>query len=215
MDRTPPLCTVNPCVRIKANTEAPRKRYLSKEETARLMAVLDRYPNAQAATLIKVMLWCGSRVTETMVARWADIDLTAGIWTKPAATVKNETDHPVPLNKPVLTLLRAMRKAAPHDDRVWPGMTYDVCVGHFKKICKAAGIQNLRRHDLRHSFASNVINAGFTLSDVGALLNHRSIQTTHRYAHLTNTRLRETTEAAGKAVGPVAQAAKGRIKAGP
>ena len=80
MDRTPPLCTVNPCVRIKANTEAPRKRYLSKEETARLMAVLDRYPNAQAATLIKVMLWCGSRVTETMVARWADIDLTLRVY---------------------------------------------------------------------------------------------------------------------------------------
>jgi hypothetical protein len=48
MDRTPPLCTVNPCVRIKTNAEPPRKHYLSPEETARLMAVLDCYPHAQS-----------------------------------------------------------------------------------------------------------------------------------------------------------------------
>jgi site-specific recombinase XerD len=85
-------------------------------------------------------------------------------------------------------------------------------VWHFARICKAAGIQNLRRHDLRHSFASNVISAGFTLSDVGALLGHTTAQTTMRYAHLTNTRLREATEAAGKAVGQSAK--RPRVKAG-
>jgi integrase len=79
LDRAPPLCTSNPCVRIKVNAEPPRKRYLSPEETARLMAVLERYSNnAQVVSLIKVMLWCGSRVTETMVARWDDINLTTG-----------------------------------------------------------------------------------------------------------------------------------------
>jgi integrase len=109
-------------------------------------------------------------------------------------------------------MLRAMRKAAPHDDRVWPGMNYDLCTWHFKKICKAAGIQNMRPHDLRHSFASNVINSGFTLSDVGALLGHTTAQTTMRYAHLTNTRLREATEAAGKAVGQLS-AKRPRVKA--
>ena len=56
----------------------------------------------------------------------------------------------------------------------------------------------MRRHDLRHSFASNVISAGFGLADVGALLGHTTAQTTMRYAHLTHTRLREATEAAGK-----------------
>jgi transposase InsO family protein len=74
-----------------------------------------------------------------------------------------------------------MRKAAPDDDRVWPGMTYDICVWHFTRICKAAGIQNMRRHDLRHSFASNVISAGFGLGDVGALLGHTTAQTTMRW----------------------------------
>jgi integrase len=207
LDRAPPLCTSNPCVRIKTNPEPPRKRYLSPEETARLMAVLDRYPHAQVASLIKVMLWCGSRVGETMAARWDDIDLTTGIWVKPGATVKTDTDHEVPLSTPVLALLRSMRKAAPNDDpgRVWPGMTYDICVYHFTKICEAAGIENMRRHDLRHSFASNVISAGFGLADVGALLGHTTAQTTMRYAHLTNTRLREATEAAGKAVGQSAK----------
>jgi integrase len=84
--------TSNPCVRIKTNAEQPRKRYLSPEETARLMAVLDRYPHEQVVSLIRVMFWCGSRVTETMVARWADINLTTGIWIKPGATVKTKSD---------------------------------------------------------------------------------------------------------------------------
>ena len=92
------------------------------------------------------------------------------------------------------------------------GLEVQGCVWHFARICKAAGIQNLRRHDLRHSFASNVISAGFTLSDVGALLGHTTAQTTMRYAHLTNTRLREATEAAGKAVGQSAK--RPRVKAG-
>ena len=126
--------------------------------------------------------------------------------------MKTNSDHEVPLSKPVLTLLRTMRKTAPDDDRVWPGMTYDICVWHFTRICKAAGIQNMRRYDLRHSFASNVISAGFTLSDVGALLGHTTAQTTMRYAHLTNTRLREATEAAGKAVGQLS-AKRPRVKA--
>jgi integrase len=210
MDRTPPLCTVNPCVRIKTNAEPPRKRYLSPDETARLMAVLDRYPHAGVVSLIKVMLWCGSRVTETMVARWDDIDLTTGIWIKPGATVKTKSDHEVPLSKPVLTMLRAMRKAAPNDDRVWPGMNYDLCTWHFKKICKAAGIQNMRPHDLRHSFASSVLKGSRNLVAVQKLLGHANISTTQRYVHVLDEDLRAASEAGGKLL----LAKRPRVKAG-
>jgi TRAP-type C4-dicarboxylate transport system substrate-binding protein len=88
--------------------------------------------------------------------------------------------------------------ATGYDIKVWDRMSYFYCVYHFTKICDAAGIQNLRRHDLRHSFASTVISKGFGLADVGALLGHTRAQTTMRYAHLLPSRLREATEAAGK-----------------
>lgn len=71
----------------------------------------------------------------------------------------------------------------------------------FKRILAAAGIENLRIHDLRHSFASLAVNAGATLYDVQHLLGHASPQTTQRYAHLTDERLRQVSGAVGQVVG--------------
>ena len=60
----------------------------------------------------------------------------------------------------------------------------------WKNLCKKAGVEDLRIHDLRHSFASAAINSGSTLYEVQALLGHRSSVTTTRYAHLAEDNLR-------------------------
>jgi integrase len=65
------------------------------------------------------------------------------------------------------------------------------------QITKAAGITNLRIHDLRHSYASTVISAGWSLPVVGALLGHTQPQTTARYAHLVDDVLHKATNTAG------------------
>src|SRR5262249_57208218 len=77
---------------------------------------------------------------------------------------------------------------------------------------KAAGIADLRPHDMRHSYASQLVSAGASLPLVGALLGHTSPSTTARYAHLHHDPLRAATErvgaviaAAGKPVKPVAR----------
>ena len=94
-------------------------------------------------------------------------------------------------------MLRKMRDAAPDDVAVFPGMTYDSVKYDWPDLLKTAKITNFRRHDLRHSFASAILSAGFGLSDVGALLGHTQPATSARYAHLVDQRQRDATKAAG------------------
>jgi site-specific recombinase XerD len=64
----------------------------------------------------------------------------------------------------------------------------------WNKARKAANIDTVRMHDLRHSFASALVNSGMTLYDVKEILGHTNIKTTERYAHLSNSRLRQAAE---------------------
>jgi integrase len=68
---------------------------------------------------------------------------------------------------------------------------------HWPKICKTAGLKSLRVHDLRHSYASFLASAGFSLPMIGALLGHTQPQTTARYAHLFDDPLRQATNRVG------------------
>ena len=130
-----------------------------------------------------------------------DLDLEQGVWTKPGHTTKQKTEHRVPLSAPALELLTAIRAKAPDDaEFVFPGRHS----GHrfdlkkpWPKICKAAGITGVRVHDLRHTYASLLASAGFSLPMIGALLGHTQPQTTHRYAHLFDDPLRQATERVG------------------
>jgi site-specific recombinase XerD len=70
----------------------------------------------------------------------------------------------------------------------------------WQRICKTTGIEGLRVHDLRHSFASQLVSAGHSLSLIGALLGHTQPQTTARYAHLYDDPLRKATEQVGAIV---------------
>jgi site-specific recombinase XerD len=65
----------------------------------------------------------------------------------------------------------------------------------WRRVRGAAGLAEVRLHDLRHSFASNIVNAGGSLPVIGALLGHRSTQTTARYAHLADDPLRDVANA--------------------
>jgi integrase len=89
------------------------------------------------------------------------------------------------------------RQAKDKTGRLFPDATLDQRQDAWTAICKAAGIENLRTHDLRHSFASLVINSGQRLEVVGALLGHTQAQTTHRYAHLYDDVVREAANRAG------------------
>jgi len=68
-------------------------------------------------------------------------------------------------------------------------------------VRKLAGLDGVRIHDLRHSFASNLVNSGRSIYEVGKLLGHSQVKTTRRYAHLSNTMLMSAMEEAANAVG--------------
>ena len=190
----------NPAKGIERNQEQKRARYLSVLELDQLSEALAAHPDQRTADAIRLLLFTGARRGEVLSMTWDQIDFETGKWTKPGASTKQKTEHVVPLSAPALQLLAKMRETS-DSKYVFPGRGG---VGHrtdLKKpwpaICKAAGISGLQVHDLRHSHASMLAGAGYSLPVIGALLGHTQPSTTARYAHLADDRLRKATETVG------------------
>ena len=190
----------NPAKGTERNPEEKRHRYLSAAELDRLTTALAEHPDRQAADIFRLLLLTGARRGEVQSMKWPDIELDAGTWTKPGATTKQRTLHRVPLSAPAGQLLVERKAERGESEYVFPGRLG----GHrveikaaWTAICKAAKINDLRVHDLRHSYASQLVSAGFSLPTVGALLGHTQPATTHRYAHLADDPLRQATERVG------------------
>ena len=174
----------NPARGVEKNGEVKRARYMIGDELARLSKALAAHPDRQAADIIRMLLLTGARRGEVLSMRWADVDLTAGVWSKPASRTKQKANHIIPLSAPARQLLSeiaAQQNSQAHLP-VFPG---EGNAGHiveikraWRSICKAAGIKGLRVHDLRHSFASQLASSGSSLPLIGALLGHSSPATT-------------------------------------
>jgi integrase len=165
----------NPCRGIERNQEHQRHRYLSGAELVRLTKALAELRDLEAANAVRLLLLTGARRGELLAARWADIDLEAGIWTKPGATTKQKTLHRVPLSAPARQLLAEMRdKAADDAEWLFPAPRKN---GHRTDIDDAwdalriaAAIPDVRTHDLRHTYASTLVSSGRSLP-----INFRSL----------------------------------------
>jgi integrase len=203
----------NPAKGIEKNREYHRRRYLSSDELVRLTKALTKHPDKGAADAIRLLLLTGARRGEVLSMRWEDVEDST--WSKPPSSTKQKEHHQVPLSAPALRLLADIRKRQrPRAPFVFPSHG---ATGHrveLKKnwalITKAAGIEGLRIHDLRHSYASQLVSGGASLPLIGALLGHSNPATTARYSHLFSDPLRKATEkvgaviiAAGKPVRPV------------
>jgi integrase len=196
----------NPVKGVNRNNEIQRQRYLKADELARLIQTLRTHPDQQSADVVRLLILTGCRRGEALSAKWADLDLTAGKWSKPASSTKQNQPHEVPLSAPALTLLNRIQeqqtsKRQPLGTFVFPGGGSSGHVVTIKKswrtITRNAELNGLRLHDLRHSYASQVISSGASLAMVGALLGHHSPATTQRYAHMFDDPLRKATERVG------------------
>ena len=193
----------NPAKGTERNPEEKRHRYLSSAELDRLTEALAKHWDKQAANIFRLLLLTGARRGEVQSMQWGDLELEVGVWTKPGATTKQRTLHRVPLSAPVRQLLADLERERGDSEFVFPGRLG----GHrveikaaWRAICKAARIRDLRIHDLRHSYASQLVSAGFSLPTIGALLGHTQPATTHRYAHLADDPLRRATETVGAVI---------------
>lgn len=196
----------NPCKGVTRNREHGRRRYLKPDELVRLTAALAGDPNQLAANILRLLLLTGARKGEVLSAQWDQIDLAAGVWTKPHTMTKQEREHAIPLSAPARQLLERLHKRSGGSPWVFPGRdggAREDLKYAWARICKAAGITGLRVHDLRHSYASHLVSAGFSLPVIGSLLGHSTPTTTARYSHLIDDVLRTATERVGAIISGV------------
>lgn len=182
----------NPVRGVTLNPVKQRRRYLSKDEYARLAAAMDEVgkdaPRAIAA--IRVLILTGARRNEIFKARreW----LHGNILRLPdSKTGAKEIYIPD-------AALEIIQSIPPKNG--WLLGTHAQPWRTWQKVLDKAGITDLRIHDLRHSFASEALSAGFTLSQIGELLGHRRAQTTMRYAHLQDEKRNEIASAVASQV---------------
>ena len=189
-------------VALLNDQEGKKERYLTKEETERLYGVLKDSDNALLQYIIPMLILTGARKREVLDARWEDLDLDRRQWRIPIT--KAGRPRYVPLSNGVLHLLANV----PHtDDNPWvfpnpkTGKPYVSIFGSWNAARIAAGLADVRIHDLRHSFASFLVNAGRSLYEVQRILGHTQIKTTQRYAHLSQDTLLDAADAAHQMAG--------------
>jgi integrase len=169
-----------------------------------LTKALAATPDRQFATIIGLLILTGARRTEVLSMRWDALSLVKGkaVWTKLGSTTKQRTDHVAPLSEAARQLLIGIKRRG---EFVFPS---DGKARHIVEVKKGwagliarARIKNLRLHDVRHSFASQLASSGASLALIGSLLGHSSPTTTSRYAHLFDDVQREAVERVGAIVG--------------
>ena len=194
------LLQTNPARGIKRNPRPKLTRFLSREEMLRLHRALDRHAGARPsrarqADIIRLLLLTGCRKSEIVTLRWQDVD---GDMLNLADTKTGP--RRVFLNAPA----RAILERQPRSGSAWvfpsprdPGRPLYRDLKLWYSVRKEAGIEDMRIHDLRHTFASHAVLRGIPLPVVSRLLGHKRPSMTMRYAHVGD---RET-EAAAERIG--------------
>lgn len=197
----------NPAMGFRRRMETPRERYLSQEEISRLATALDAAQDDRAAGIIRLCMLTGARVGEVRQARFEDFNLEHLSWTKPASTTKQRRVHRVPISDEVAAIVR-QRRVAVLKGSPWlfpgdvPGQPVKEIRRFWVRIQRDVGIEDVRIHDLRHTFASLLVSGGASLEMIGKLLGHSQMQTTQRYAHLMDSPLRAGVGAVASAFKP-------------
>jgi integrase len=170
------------------------QRFLSNEEASNLARAVRSSKNGMLRFIIGFLLMTGARKREALDARWEHVNFEQGLWFVPIT--KSGSPRHIYLSKSAIDLLRSLKSDPIHDPSnplIFPnhitGKAYACIFNAWDKARRDAGLPDLRIHDLRHSFASVLVNNGVSIYDVQKLLGHSSIKTTQRYAHLSSATL--------------------------
>ena len=195
------LCAANPARGVKKAPVRKIERFLSEAEIGRLAAALDaeaqRTRNPFPSAAIKLLLLTGCRRGEIVNLRWEHVDFEHGCLRLPDSKTGAKVVY---LNAPARALLQGLPRVE-ENPRVIPGARVESASAGIDNVWpnvrKAAGLEGVRLHDLRHSFASVGAAGGLSLPIIGALLGHKHATTTARYAHLSADPLRAANDAVG------------------
>ena len=197
----------NPCRFVRRyKVEKHHERFLTHEELYRLGQVLDvapaeRLASTHSAAAIRLLVLTGCRRNEVLGLRWEDLDFEAGemrlVDSKTGARV-------VPMPPPAAEVLAALPRV-PGNPWVFPGRkkrTHQRNLNDsWNRVRERAGLDGVRLHDLRHSYASRALALGEGLPMIGKLLGHRKVQTTARYSHLARESVQASTAKVAESIG--------------
>ena len=178
-------------------------RHLNSAQLARLMAVLESDPNRTSSLAAKFLLATGCRLNEALSAKWSQVDRANGTWSIPAANSKSRRIRSVPLSRTACDVLDQLQTEGVYDYLFVnrrTGKRFVSIAKSWLRVREKAGLPNVRLHDLRHTFASLLINAGETLYVVKHVLGHSDTRVTERYAHLSQASQKKAANAASLAI---------------
>ncbi len=189
----------NPCRSIVKYPLRRRERFLTEAEFERLGCALDALEaeggaSACAVAAIRLLMLTGCRKSEVLGLRWEDVALGES----ELRLADSKTGARVVSLPPAAAGLLAALPRLPGNPWVFPGRKPGARLSGldhaWRKVRKRAGLDDVRVHDLRHSYASRALALGEGLSVIAKLLGHSHIQTTARYAHLARDTVREAAE---------------------
>jgi integrase len=192
----------NPCRHVKKYREQKRERYLSLEELQRLGQTLTNAQKRKSEdqfvlAAIGLLILTGARLGEILSLKWDHIDFAQGILRLPESKTGAKVIY---LNTSAAQLLRAIPRLD-QNPYVIAGKNPDAHLVELQKpwrrLRAEAGLNDVRIHDLRHSFAAIAAGAGMSLPMIGKLLGHSQPVTTARYAHLAADPMRAAAELVG------------------
>lgn len=172
----------NPVLKVKLFKENNKRvRYLEREEITKLLAEC----NEHLKPIVIVALNTGMRKGEILSLKWHDVDFRRGIIY--LLNSKNSEKRELPINDQVKTVLIKVRKhpGSPYIFCKANGQPYGDIKKSFLTAISKSGIINFHFHDLRHTFASQLVMSGVDLNTVRELMGHKTLEMTIRYSHLS------------------------------
>lgn len=192
------LIEVNPVRGIKRYADKRGNRYLSQQELVALGQALrdglNKGLNPLALSILKLLIFTGARKSEIETLNWSEVDFDGGFLRLSDSKTGQKT---IPLNAGALEVLVSLDRVdgSPFVFPAHRGNGYYEGTPKVWRIVRSmAGLEDVRLHDLRHSFASIAVSGGASLPIIGALLGHTNNATTQRYAHLNDDPLKAATE---------------------
>lgn len=192
----------NPCAKVKKYKIKGKERYLKPDENERLShviqnAIADGKESIYAMSALQLLRFTGARRNEILGLRWDWVDLENGIINLPDSKTGRKR---IVINSAAKKVFEKIPKVAGNPFVIVGKKNGQHLVNIQKpwsRIRRLAGLEDVRVHDLRHTFASFAVANGKSLHVVGMLLGHKQSSTTYRYAHLADETLKEASEDVG------------------
>ncbi|MCP4994231.1 MAG: tyrosine-type recombinase/integrase, partial [Gammaproteobacteria bacterium] len=160
----------NPAALIPLFTEDNKvENYLDQEELENLLTVLRTDRNRPVCHIALFLLSTGARLNEALQATWKQCDRVNQVWRIPASNSKSKKIHSVPLNDAALNVLDQLDTEGRFEYlfiNQRTGKPYTTIHKTWDRLRNEAGLPHLRIHDLRHQYASFLVNSGRTLYEV-------------------------------------------------